>query len=1804
MTVGELIGHVAVIYLKNQLDSEPDGVVRFCMVGFGKFLTTEVAKAVARDGELSLELNVHIHKEMSIDSELPPEMITEETAAHWRNKRITSSDKRGILFAISTNELQGVGETIGTLSKLETDRLLENNEDWIQAVGLGGNQLQNKEFDRLSAALNAVKSTHLARNIEIFAEYVLKTGEFISQGNRVEHALDRALPALQLPRWAGGFEKILREKADASTEWNKRFSHLQSRIRPMLALENSDGDPIKDQVQQNFDELRKDLEPEEVKVVENFLLSVNLSLDQWQEEQKDLVDLDWRRVGGIFEGLEKTVKKSLGEATIEFFDHNFPEDIDADERDFLRQSLSPPPKDPTDDAKEFFDTHGESLSNHRKLYSQWERYIYRPQEYEDFIEGLVATLQRLQNFPRTKVTDVLHLRISISGKADKKLFWEEKNGGIMRYFASRYNGFGVAFDKFVTFNFGKLYHYYLPEEIDEELLEKTSRRKDACRLKFEMVLSNDGATESEKAVFFWRMQPDSIANTLTGDLHRLANQKEDHAILSTVDVSRQIASAKGQIQRVDLGNVNTLHDANNGTQGVLVDPNRSDGDICRLFKDNLKELNSSGIINDLQAAKVLNAMENFVQSYTKAIRDWIDEDGKGIASPYFLEQADDYEKLLSALYENADNDVCRERLWSLVLRIGVANIGGGEQAAIITPWQPLRMAELHIKLLQVSQLFSDVIKNIPEYVYRADIYYSQRLQEFRSAYYPEGCVGIDGGRTKLLVLTSNLGGYSLAELPNHEYMDENDEALDADPNTAARCFADISERYLDLLPHEKSNFSVVLFNAESKVLPKILADELSGKVEQEKDLRCDLFLTHTDQGRMRQIYEQQNFAAATAGGSVLSSETALNFLSRLRVGFIDPERDARQWITDKPNTRAVDLVFLQDVIARKAEQKWLRAPLSVKPEFLNHVPSRWSRRRPIAKGDTTSSVYLASPAQPKPCQIYLNALCRVISGGDNGLSDVIPVRQTSFHDSYIKDLFEQTHKIGEWVVNFDELVDRRLLRNAGIKVIRHINDRFVDRNIVVSTTSKPELLRVLLRKRLHALDPSFSEDDLLKNADKFIDQATDLSGQLVLRAARFGHYSNELLGVVLSMERLRRSMNVEGQHIGWYFLDDFATWFGQKEEKIADIMAIAPCVKNGMYLLKLAISEAKYVGSEGYQTHKKKSAQQLLETVNRISRALDPEKHRIDKDIWLHRVGDLMIENMELTDDLSVGGWNLHKWSEEVRLGNVPIFVAGFSHVFVHDEKSSVDAGVASIHGLNHCQQIVLDRNGVRDEVNMFAGKLQHSDIPEEAKKVWTESLISKADGGESQSVIDKREPEDEAGKMNNSSKTQRPGILRNAGITQKEGKKNDRAISPYKARHEKIESAVTEFSEVGFGADFSNWSPELHQWLRNGTNSEISTEKDIKWLHETEKSLQRALRGYDMTAEIRSSRLTPNAALIRFRGMDDLTVFKVERRKQELLTSHSIDVINVFPAPGEVVVMVKRPDRAVIGLRDLWRKRKLPSTAPQNNASLLLGICEEDGELLYLNFEGEFAGYQEHGPHTLIAGETGSGKGVLIQNMLLDICATNAPQNARVRMIDPKAGIDFPWLRQMPHLDRDLVTSQQEAICSIEELVEEMERRYQVFADMKVQKLGQHNTKVSAENRLSRIWLFHDEMADWMLSRDYREEVEKNVTRLGVKARAAGIHLVLITQRPDKEAMPVHLRANLANRLVLKVADRRNSELVLDEAGAEKLLGRGHLAAKLSGEGGKVILAQVPFANNDEISDLANIIADSWRENPNRPDI
>ncbi|MBF0546096.1 MAG: hypothetical protein HQM08_16750 [Candidatus Riflebacteria bacterium] len=150
------------------------------------------------------------------------------------------------------------------------------------------------------------------------------------------------------------------------------------------------------------------------------------------------------------------------------------------------------------------------------------------------------------------------------------------------------------------------------------------------------------------------------------------------------------------------------------------------------------------------------------------------------------------------------------------------------------------------------------------------------------------------------------------------------------------------------------------------------------------------------------------------------------------------------------------------------------------------------------------------------------------------------------------------------------------------------------------------------------------------------------------------------------------------------------------------------------------------------------------------------------------------------------------------------------------------------------------------------------------------------------------------------------------------------------------------------------------------------------------------------------------------------------------------------------------------------------------------------------------------------------------------------------------------------------------------------MNTRYAILRQNRVPNLFELNKKLSISDQLPVLWIIHDEFATWMMTPEYKESVSNIVGRLGVQARTAGIYLIFAAQRPDPNVMPMQLRDNLGNRLVLKVSSEGTSEIALGEKGAERLLGKGHLAAKLEGEDG-VIFSQVPFL---ETTDLENLVA------------
>jgi S-DNA-T family DNA segregation ATPase FtsK/SpoIIIE len=236
--------------------------------------------------------------------------------------------------------------------------------------------------------------------------------------------------------------------------------------------------------------------------------------------------------------------------------------------------------------------------------------------------------------------------------------------------------------------------------------------------------------------------------------------------------------------------------------------------------------------------------------------------------------------------------------------------------------------------------------------------------------------------------------------------------------------------------------------------------------------------------------------------------------------------------------------------------------------------------------------------------------------------------------------------------------------------------------------------------------------------------------------------------------------------------------------------------------------------------------------------------------------------------------------------------------------------------------------------------------------------------------------------------------------------------------------------------------------------------------------------------------------------------------------------------------------------------------------------------------------------PHVLIAGTTGSGKSVCVNSIIMSILYRATPVEVRLMMIDPKV-VEFAIYSGIPHLLTPVVTDPQKAAGALGWAVGEMEQRYELFAENSVRDIGGYNelAKKSKDSErelepMAKIVIFIDELADLMMTA--AKEVESNICRLAQKARAAGIHLVIATQRPSVNVVTGLIKANIPSRIALKVASQVDSRTIIDTAGADKLLGNGDMLYAPVGAP-KPIRVQGCFVSDDEVARVVKHTKDSF---------
>lgn len=1790
-----LIGKVAAQYLNNAIDArEPDeGTARFLLDRLTGEQIAVICRTILDTPHLVKDVEIKIPEALGAEFDLPSEVLTSEGPVHWRH---AACSKAALLLAsVNDNEEQ----SLAVLTRIGARDIKTAHSLWIEIAGRGL-PLPSQQLNWWEKALKGLLGA-TEFSLDQFAEYVALTTQCISEsGLSIRDALGWALPVLGLPRDTGYFQAITEKKLGQAKSWEKMFKNASAQRACLLLKQTPSRKLIEsEELKSQFNNVKQDIPDAYHQTIENFIVSP----PGWDMTAQALAELEWERdnISSLFSGL-RVKKTDLPSATIEFFEEEHPGELTQEEQDYLnnlrkRKNI----KEPIDDDKEFYESHRKELEENRSLKGKWDKFVYgQPIECTDFLAGILSAVERLfERADRPIGKKKLTVRTQ-KGPGQSK--WLELNADIGLYFCTRYRGMDRLTSPEVRWDTHWLFKY---DELLEKAAKKTKYKRNestarvATEIKFVVELSYRSASneDAQTVQLVWRGNPNAIGMELRSDLNRLI---KNPFLIS--EVRRELVNKKGKLQGVSLNDVTTLTAVFGRDCGSLIGTQKSSDDLVKILPQALKNAVQEQSLSTVEAQSIETAWSRFLSSYKEAIQSLTA--ATGVSDDSLLMQVESYHELMRTLLMCARGDKNRSNILAPILRVGCVKVTGGKPAAIIAPWHPLRLAAITVKSRQVSGLLRHILNSEQTDFGDSKLFFSDLRNELEHPYYPEICVEYAGDEPKLLCATDTVNDYSLMERPIREQFDQ---PTHENPSDAAGKLLDLTKRYLELLPHERTNLTVVLYNCDSARLPQFVVTKLSEMEEERDEVRCQVTLRHQNAEKLNRLYREMMEGFDADPDAYVASEMSQDYLAKLRIGVMADEAPMR----DEKEGRVADIVFLQDVISRQAQEKWEGALTgNGYPTLLEHVPPRWSRKRALRKDELKSTAYLVCPRQPQVGESYVQAVACLVKSEDAQTEQVtLPVRQILFSSQETSKIFEEVHRLGEWVVNYDNLIERRQLMNKGVNVIRYQQSQTDGRNLLVSSKAPLNLLEVLVRRRLNDLSLGLSDQDLGELSKRFIAEANAVSGDIVLRAAKRGHFASELVGVVLSKILVAAEMG-DDSPIGWYFLDDYASWLGQKEEQIADIMAICPKIINGERFLKIIITESKYITEDGLADSRKKSQKQLWETVARIESAVFGNPGRLDRDLWLSRISDIMLEGIEqgINSPIQIEGWR-----NDLRVGQLSIDLSGYSHVFISGPSGSTKASEQiKIPKVDRCYQEVFSREQVRELILAFYRNqpvwsvreklgdekpwLQSDPKPPAERVSWHSTAVQPT---ASRKAPASRAEFSDVEKTSDSNPNISDGALEETISTSSTSLKTPIEASSH---HSLVSQPVTEESRKQLddsraaelvptvnesGAGLA--SKDVDFWIECRA---IKTEEDASaqaWLKEAVQRLRNALISYELQAQVVGQRLTPNAAIIRLRGTDRLTVDGVERKQTQLLTTHALKVINVSALPGEVLVSIARPQRQSISLAEVWARRTLNPVSGVN-LSLVVGVKEVDGELLYLNLAREFGGLQQHAPHTLIAGATGSGKSVLLRNLLLDVCSFNSPQDAKIYLIDPKSGVDYFALEDLPHLAEGIIAERPQAIEVLEGLVAEMDRRYADFRRARVSDLMTYNARAVPGERMPALLAVHDEFAEWMLVDEYRDAVSAIVQRLGAKARAAGIHLIFAAQRPDATVFPMQLRDNLGNRLILKVESIGTSEISLGQKGAELLLGKGHVIARLTGEA-DLIYGQVPFISNEEAAELVSVI-------------
>ncbi len=1795
----EWIGDIGRNVIEQTL-SNTDGTVNLVLEKFDKKVLSSLLFALLNHKELASKIEFRIPQNLKEDDSLPNEIWFEGNAGAARNEPLPDN-KSAMITAVGSDEIPA--DTIRLLSKIDKDTLLldDHHHFWVERFIMGNHSAGETPLPFGETTNQKIKDaikgflSWLPYSLVSAASYLEKVRTLIATGTSLEEAFGLAFPYLLLPKDKNYFRDLSNSNSSGSRKWLELFQKA-SKERAGIEQGFVGANPLnKDELKERLKALEKELETAPhikdkfEEVIENLHEPAVMST---------LLELDWELdlVSKFLTAKVKTKKKDFIEKTQELLKKVLPSSTpeETERLAHAQEYLEDMKKRQLDFVEDlnFFNEHFPSISRDNSLINGWTKYLYPTKvECTDFAEGLLDAIKRLFNadIATTFQPSGLARKIRIELEAKQyKSFSEKVNPQMMKFFNFMYKDLreilGAELVEWNTNFQRESSHDPLVDWEDWVSFEKIKGNKAGKNNAIKFVVSEAVPVPNKTISLTWNFTHDSFASSLDFFLKGSRKNKRinKHPIIktpiqATFITPQETMGAHGVFSKVTLSKGSTLFAPASKIDVI---------NISDVLQKSFKEL------SDKLPDSLIQSYEKFALHYSNAIQEL---GSSGIAYKNAKKIYDSYESLLQELSKLPDSEAARTKILTPIMAIGVIRCVSGETSyEIIPPWHPLRFFAISSQHKEIAFAIRKILTNDSTIFYGQEHTENLKLAADQPVL-PQLVVCVDkemkGGEVSFPVEHNHWFSLFIGR-KNHLDSRSHPEIVE-EKNSIAELISTLSS-YDEIESQKNQPKKILAIDAESNETDK----QLREKLPEGSESQIELTLQNEDESIASII-----FNTISADCQPISKDIPgilEPFQTRVTNLSLENLKSKEQLLVTN-ETRPYHLATLHMLGSKKAEYVWTAVPWEGMTSTLDSQ-LRADRKKYVFTEETLSQNYLIDPVETKCSELYLRHAYRISNqtSSESAYSPgklhfpILQIRTDTGNGNKLGKTIQLAHELADWVLTYDSLISKQQLSQNEKLIIRSKKNISSASNVIVSSSSSVAPLNLILRDRLIQLGENNFKPSLDHVAEKLFSEALTISGCVGLKAAKSEAPAGELMGLCLSkslifnmVEAKIQKLNRSLEFISFLMLDDYSSWFNNlldenqsRDKHIADIIAFAASRDDKHNLsLHIIVTECKYCQDTA---EAKRSLEQTKNTVSKLLLVLSQEKSHKKSSfsipVWLNRFTSMILQSDIIFSENAIKTEDFYKTLHQIRNGQMEVTLNGYSHYFAFEQGSSSLEKPSTVGDLPVYQQIFSKTEIIELLTSLAKGDnlyelikqvkgveaayefnsiplMEHVDFLEAELKPYAPPIGSQEVHRSQKTATQSEEQYSDS----TQSQVKRKGA-ENGDSSLNESLAENTVISSYPTSLAKL--ILQKQSELKYCTERVEWSDSVAQALRLGLVEQGISVTEIKHIP------------------------TPNGCLVVYKGSQDLGQKVIEGLKERLLMTRSLRIGFTEAAEGQFRIFIESKDRESVPMWNIWKDRVIRRNPDGSNTDLVLALKELDGTILYLNPLSN-----DNEPHTLIAGGTGSGKSVLMRNMILDIAATNTPEQAQIYIVDPKMGVDYGSLRNLPHLARPIVSDQKESIETFDEVIAEMERRYKLFAEAGNENLQDYNVN-HPDNKLPVIWLIHDELPQVMTDKEYNLAMTPKMKVLATKARAAGIFLILLAQRPDKDVLPPQIRDNLGNRLALKLPTEASSKIALDKSGAEFLLGKGHLAAKI---GSRITYAQCGFLSREETAEAVRAICNDY---------